>query len=339
MKFKLNFILFLTILFMPSFVTEANESVVPYSIEAVIPNNQVDQGSTYFDIEMEKGETQKLEVVVYNSSDEPITIEAQANSATTNSNGLIIYDAVDLVPHDSMSHPFAEIATIAEYKIEIEPQSQETVTITVEAPDESFDGLILGGLYFSQEADESEEDSGVQIQNQYSYALAVQIREAGNDNDVEPELDLLSLEAGLINHRTGLQTSFVNTAPTIIGGLEFTGDVYAEGSEEPLYTRTVKDFNIAPNSEFNFPVMFENQGLEAGDYVFKGTASNGDHEWSFEEMFTIEAEAAEEANDEAVEIEEEEIENEWMMPVLIGLGVLVVLLLVTIIYLLVKRRK
>lgn len=337
MKLKISLILILSTLFIPSFITQANDSIVPYSVEAIIPDNQVNNGVTYFDIEMNQGETQDLEVIVYNSSAESVTVEAQANSATTNGNGLIIYDAVDLTPHKSMRHPFAEIATIDGDKIEIEPQSQETVTITVEAPAESFDGFILGGLYFSQEADESEEDSGVQIQNQYSYALAVQIREAGNDNDVEPELELLSLEAGLINHRTGLQTSFVNTAPTIIGGLEFTGDVYAEGSEEPLYTRTVEDFNIAPNSEFNFPVMFENQSLEAGDYVFKGTAKNDDNEWSFEDVFTIEAEAAEEANDEAVEIEEEE--NDWVMTVLLIMAGLIILLLIVILYLVLKRRR
>ena len=83
--------------------------------------------------------------------------------------------------------------------------------------------------------------------------------------------------------------------------------------------------------------MFENQKLEPGDYVFKASARNRDHEWSFEEVFEITAEAAEKANDEAVEIEEEE--NTWMMPVLIALGALVVVLLAVVIYLLVRRRK
>lgn len=337
MKFKISFLIILITLFIPSFITQANEDAVPYSIEAVIPTNQVNEDVTYFDIEMEQGGSQQLEVVVYNSSDEPVTIETHANSATTNSNGLIIYDAVDLIPHDSMEYPFADIAAIKQEKVEVGPQSQETVTVTVEAPDEPFDGLILGGLYFTQEAVDSGEESSVQIQNQYSYALAVQIREASNDNQINPELELTSLEAGLINHRTGLQTSFVNTTPTLIGDLEFTGNVYAEGSGESLYTRTVENFNIAPNSEFNFPVMFDNHSLEAGEYVFKGTAKNDGNEWDFEETFTIEAEAAEIANDEAVEIEEGE--NQWMMPLLIGLGVLVVLLLATVIYLLIRRKK
>jgi hypothetical protein len=339
MKVKLIFLILLIFTFLPTVQIKADESIVSYSVEAVIPENQVDNGVTYFDIEMNQGQSQDLEVIIYNSSDEPITVEAHANSATTNSNGLIIYDAADLIPHESMEHPFSEVATIEESEIEIEPESHETVTITVEAPDESFDGIILGGLYFTQEVEESDDEASLQIQNQYSYALAVQIREAGNDNTLSPELELMSVEAGLINHRTGLQTSFANTASALIGDLEFTGSVYAEGADEPLYSRTVEDFNIAPNSEFNFPVMFDNQSLGAGDYVFKGTAGNDAHQWSFEEVFTIEAEAAEEANDDAVEIVEDGNNNEWMMPVLIGLGMLVVLLLTAVIYLLIRRKK
>ncbi|MCC4722267.1 DUF916 and DUF3324 domain-containing protein [Salinicoccus sp. RF5] len=337
MKRKWFLLIFLSLLLLPSLTAQADDGVVPYSVEAVIPENQVDQGVTYFDIEMEQGERQELEVIVYNSSDEPITVEARANAAATNSNGLIIYDAAEEKPHESMLHPFNEITSIEQGEVEIGPNSQETVTVTVDAPNEPFDGTILGGLHFIQKQEASESEASLQIENRYAYALAVQIREAGNDTVVEPVLEFLSLEPGLINHRTGLQTQFANTAPKLIGGIEFEGSIYPEGSDEPIHTRTVEDFSIAPNSQFNFPVMFEDQKLEPGDYVFRAFVSNSEHEWTFEEVFEITAEAADKANDEAVEIEEEE--NTWMMPALIALGALVVVLLAVVIYLLLGRRK
>ena len=253
MKRKRFLLIFLSLLFVPSLTAQADDGVVPYSVEAVIPENQVDQGVTYFDIEMEQGESQELVVIVYNSSDEAITVEARANTATTNSNGLIIYDAAEETPHESMLHPFNEIASIEQGEVEIGPNSQETVTVTVEAPNEPFDGIILGGLHFIQKEEKSESDASLQIENRYAYALAVQIREAGNDTVVEPALEFLSLEPGLINHRTGLQTQFANTSPMLIGDIEFEGTIYAEGSDEPIHTRTVEDFSIAPNSQFNFP--------------------------------------------------------------------------------------
>ena len=315
---------------------------VPYSVQGVLPENQVNSNVSYFDIEMEQGQEQELEVIVYNSSDEDITVEVANNSAVTNSNGLIVYDGLPEGEelHESMIYPFSEISSIESPTIDVAAGEQETVTVKVEAPDDEFDGVILGGLYFSlepEEGEEEEEEENVMIQNRYSYALAVQIQETGNDNTVEPNIEMLSVDPGIINYRTGLQSEFVNTSPMIVG-LEIEGSVYEAGEEEPLYTRTEEDFTVAPNSKFKFPVMYDNQRLEPGDYVFRANASNGEEAWEFEEEFEVTEEIADEANEEAVELAEEE-DYSLLMYLVIGLVVLVAVLLIVVIYLLRKRKK
>lgn len=316
---------------------QAQDGVVPYSVEAVIPENQVNDEASYFDIEMEPGQSQNLEVVIYNSSDETITVNVENNFATTNSNGLIVYDQSDDEPHESMLYPFNEISSLDNQEVEVPPNEQKTVTINVQAPENSFDGVILGGLFFQMEMDDSEEEQNVQIQNRYSYALAVQIRETGNDNTVEPNLEFMEASPGIINHRTGLQTQFVNTTPIIIDGLEITGSVYEEGSEEAIYTRMEEEFTVAPNSKFNFPIMYDNQRLESGDYIFRATANDGSREWEFEEEFEVTEEDADQANEEAVELEEED--NSWLIYLVIGLAVVILLLLIIIIMLVNRRKK
>lgn len=317
---------------------QPNDGVVPYSVQGVLPENQVNPNVSYFDIEMEQGQEQELEVIVYNSSDEDITVEVSNNSAVTNSNGLIVYDGLPEGEelHESMTHPFSEISSIESPTVDVAAGEQETVTVKVEAPGEEFDGVILGGLYFSLEPTEAEDEESVMIQNRYSYALAVQITEEGNDNASEPNMEMLEVDPGIINYRTGLQTEFVNTSPMIVG-LEIEGSVYEAGEEEPLYTRTEEDFTVAPNSKFNFPVMYDNQRLEAGDYVFRASASNGEETWEFEEEFEVTEEIADEANEEAVELAEEE--NSILMYLVIGLGVLVAILIIVVVYLLIKRKK
>lgn len=317
----------------------ASDGSVPYSVQGVLPENQVNSNVSYFDIEMEQDQTQELEVIVYNSSDEDITVEVSNNSAYTNSNGLIVYDELpgDEELHKSMSHPFSEISSIESPTIDIAAGEQETVVVTVKAPDEAFDGVILGGLYFSLAPEDNEDAESVTIQNRYSYALAVQIQETGNDNEVEPNIEMLGVDPGIINHRTGLQTEFVNTSSMIIG-LEIEGSVYEEGSDEALYTRTDEDFTVAPNSMFKYPLMYDNHRLEPGNYVFRANATNGDEAWEFEEEFEVTEEIADEANEEAVELAEEE-DNTLLMYLVIGLGVLVAILLIVVIYLLRKRKK
>lgn len=236
-----------------------------------------------------------------------------------------------------MTHPFSEISSIESPTVDVAAGEQETVTVKVTAPDEAFDGTILGGLYFSLEPEETDDAESVTIQNRYSYALAVQITEEGNDNEIEPNIEMLEVDPGIINYRTGLQTEFVNTVPMIVG-LEIEGSVYEAGTEEPLYTRTEEDFTVAPNSKFKFPVMYDNQRLEPGDYVFRASASDGEKTWEFEEEFEVTEEIAEEANEEAVELAEEE-DNSLLMYLVIGLGVLVAILIIVVLYLLVKRKK
>ena len=287
---------------------------------------------------MEPGVDQTLEVTVYNSSDEEITVNVNNTIATTNSNGLIVYDGLEegQKPHESMENPFSDISEIDNNKITVPAGGQEIVKVKVNAPEESFDGVILGGLYFTLEPDENEDEGSVAIQNRYSYALAVQIREADNETEVKPDISLLSVEPGIVNYRTGLQTEFVNTTPMIIGGLTFEGSVFEENGEEAIYTHTVEDFVIAPNSQFNFPVMYENHRLEAGTYTFKATVSNEDNDWDFEQQFEVTDEMADEANEAAVELAEDE--NSWLIYAVAGLALTVVLLLVILVIVL-KRKK
>lgn len=325
-------------MFLPLTV-HANDGSVPYSVQGVLPENQVDSNVSYFDIEMEQNQTQELEVIIYNSSDEDITVEVSNNSAYTNSNGLIVYDELpeNEELHETMTYPFSEISTIESPIVDVPAGQQETVVVTVESPDEAFDGVILGGLYFSLAPEDNEDAESVTIQNRYSYALAVQIQETGNDNEVEPNIEMLSVEPGIINHRTGLQAEFVNTSSMIIG-LEIEGSVFEEGSDEVLYTRTDENFTVAPNSKFKFPVMYDNHRLEPGNYVFRANATNGEETWEFEEKFEVTEEIANEANEEAVELAEEE-DNSLLIYLVIGLGLLVAILLIVVIYLLRKHKK
>lgn len=331
------FTFFIILLIFP-ITAQANENAVPYSVEAVLNDDQINNDVSYFDIGVEPGEELELEVIVYNSSEEDITVNVANTTAYTNSNGLISYDGEGLEPHDSMKYPFSEISSLKSDTVEVPALGQETVTVKVEAPVESFDGIILGGLHFSLEPEETESGEGVTIQNRYAYVLGVKIQERGNDKQVESEIILNNINPGIINYRTGLQTEFANTTPVIINGITFEGSVYEEGSDEPLFTRTVEDFSIAPNSTFNFPVMYDNHRLEAGDYVFRAAVSNEEHSWEFEEAFEVDEETADEANEEAVELVEEE-DNSLLMYLVIGLGILVTILVVVVAYLVVKRKK
>ncbi|EPH64231.1 hypothetical protein D931_01725, partial [Enterococcus faecium 13.SD.W.09] len=90
---------------------------------------------------------------------------------------------------------------------------------------------------------------------------------------------------------------------------------------------------MAPNSNFNFPISLEGDRFRSGNYVLELTAKSGDNEWSWTREFTIDADDARKLNREDVMIDNSP--NWWMIGVLILLTLLVVILL----YLALKKRR
>ena len=68
---------------------------IGYYVRAVLPDNQISNNLSYFDLRMQPGQSQTLEVEVVNESDKVITVDLAAVSASTNRNGII--EGVNLI--------------------------------------------------------------------------------------------------------------------------------------------------------------------------------------------------------------------------------------------------
>lgn len=267
----------------------AQDNDVSFGVRAILPENQANDGVTYFDIEMKPGQVQELEVVISNTSDEPIKVAVSSNTATTNQNGVISYDGSITDRSETMEHDFTEISKVEESPVEVPANSEESIFVEVTAPEESFDGQILGGLHFLLINEEDVGSEGVSISNQFAYVIGVNIIEEGNDFKVLPEVELVGVTSGLVDHQRGLMAVFSNNAPILVSKLEFVGGVYRQGEDEALQTRELPIFSMAPNSYFGVPLYFEgNQPLEPGGYIYKAVFKNDDYSWEFEQEFVIE---------------------------------------------------
>ena len=127
----------------------AQEGDVEFSVKAIIPDNQIDTKKSYFDLRMQPKQKQEIETILYNSSDEEITINISVHNATTNQNGLIVYEQ-DAKIDPSLKVPLNTIVTVSDQKITIPAYRSKTITATIEMPDDEFDGMILGGLHLKK---------------------------------------------------------------------------------------------------------------------------------------------------------------------------------------------
>ncbi|WP_088809634.1 MULTISPECIES: DUF916 and DUF3324 domain-containing protein [Listeria] len=318
------------ILFAPNITAHAED--VDYSVQAIIPENQIDKKQGYFDLRMQPLMEQRLQVKVFNSSNHEIKVKQDVTYASTNKSGMIDYSKKSLKKADeSLKVPLPKIAEVIEDNITIPANSFKDVWINVKMPKESFDGIILGAVEFTQVNEEVDDkkESGLSIENEYSYVVGIQLSETAKK--IEPNLNLLNVKAGLDNYRTSVSAVLQNDQPVILDHLSVDAKVYKKGENKVLHETAKTDLKMAPNSNFGYAIDWENQPLEEGTYVLKLKADNGSETWNFTKEFKI-GNDAKDLNKKAVDVEKNYL---WWW--IIG-GALAIAIVLLIIWFIVRRK-
>ena len=313
------------------FTVYAQEDHVGYSVQASIPENQLDTKHSYFDLMMKPNQEQTLETTIFNNENEEINVRVSVYNAATNSNGLVVYEEQEEID-TSLKTPLTEILTVKEDIVTIPAGESKIVTAELVMPEEEYDGIILGGLHFEKMMDEEETTEGVSIQNKYAYVIGVQLSE--NDHEVFPDLQLKSVEPKLVNHRTAVVANIQNSKPMLMNDMTMHAKVYEKGKNETLKEKQQENIHMAPNSNMNVTIDWENEALKPGDYLLKVHATHDSETWEWEEEFTIEKSEATTLNKDAVELEDNGISYLWFA---VGIAILIMIILGLLFY--IKRLK
>ncbi|MGX7150249.1 DUF916 and DUF3324 domain-containing protein [Enterococcus ureasiticus] len=315
----------------------ASAEEMSFSVEAKLPENQRDKSKTYFDLRVKPGETQELEVELKNNTDKDVTVQTKANTAITNDNGVIDYGAVDPKLDKTLAYPFGKLAKV-DPEVQLAPKETKLLKVQVALPSETFNGIILGGLHFTQKEEKAGEnkESGVQIENKFAYVIGVRLSE--NDDEVKPELQLTGAKAGQRNYRNNVLGTLQNPTPRILGNMTVTADVFAINNQEaPVFHNKQENLNMAPNSSFNYGIPTANKPFKAGKYILKMAVEAAGEKWEFEKEFEIKEDEAKKLNDDAVELAEED--SDYTLYFIIGGAVFGVVIIGLIIWMIRQRKK
>lgn len=311
------------------------DDALSFTISVKPVENQIDKKATYYDLLVEPNMKQNLTVIVSNSGDKVKKIKVTPTNAITNQNGLIDYSPQEeSYKYDpTLKHPFTSLVGQAQ-TIDVQPNEQKDVVFNLQMPAEEFNGTILGGFVAElvDEKTDSKASEGVNIVNKFQLVKAVRLKE--NDTSVSPELKLNDVKPVLVSYRTAVTANLQNIEPVMFGKLSIDAKITKKGQTEVLKSRKAENLEMAPNSNFDFPISWENDPLDPGTYTLNLVAKSGEKEWKFTKDFTIEGEESQKLNKEAVELKEKE--TPWLLYLLIAI---VVLLVVIILLLLLKKRK
>lgn len=334
MKKSLRFLTIVLLLLIGLYPSEkakaqSSDERVGFSVQAILPENQRDTGVTYFDLFVEPNQTQTIQVEIFNHQNTPIEVEVTPTTASTNQNGLIVYEPQETYD-ESLTYVVSDLMNLKANTVLISANDSQVVTVELEIPENPFEGFLLGGLHFEKQLSEEEGEMGVQIRNRYSYLIAVQLTQ--DEAQLPPNLEFVHVEPALVNYRTAVVANIQNDQPNILGNVSITGEVYEFGDDEPIKISKLEDVSFAPNSTMEFVIDWENRYLEPGDYELKLLAESGEEKWEWHESFSISNEQAQ-LSEQAVELEQ----SSWLTPQLFL--IVIVLLILVILYLIYRLRK
>lgn len=249
-------------------IVNASEDEAGFYVSANLPKNQLDDSASYFDLEMKPEQKQTISVDIYNEKSKEMKISVYAANASSNSNGIIDYTKQG-IKDNTLVFPFEEIAMLENPVVKIPASSKETVNIELNMPKDEYEGIILGGLVFTEVADKKENENvtSMSIDNTISYALAIKLSE--KDTPVEIDLSLDNVEAKTINYEPVIVHDIRNSAMSMSTKMDINVEISHEETGKTVFSHEDSDLSIAPNSLMPYSVSLKGKNIEAGDYVSK----------------------------------------------------------------------
>lgn len=334
-----------------------------FTVRSIIPENQIGDDQGYYNLLMENGAQQEIATVLTNTSDKPITIDISFSRATTNGNGLAIYDTTSEKKHTALTHNIEDCVQIPEKEVTLAPYAQATVKSVVTMPHDDVTGVLAGGFTFKQKSsgEHNANKSDVSIANEFRYILALVMQQ--NTLPITPELKLQNIYADQVNARNVISAKLDNISPTYIKDMTISATVKGLTNKKLSYSYTADNMKMAPNSDFSFKVPLTKQGdqkvpiapsLKPGKYKVSmtiysqknengsfqkpatdgGKPTNYTYKWQFEKEFIIPKSVATKLNKSSKKMLAPKTNN-WLVILLL---IIILALLILIGYLKYNRK-
>ena len=260
-----------------------------FTVMPELPDNQRNNGNSYFDLKVSPGQQQVIEITISNRSESEILVLVEVITASTNGSGGINYTSKGDILDESLKYSFEDIATIPESHYAVPAEGSIQVPISLNIPEDPFDGTILGSIRVLREATEEERAAAGAIVNQYAYVTAVRLVQDEIAADaIVPDFALGEVTAQLVNYRAAITANVRNPLPIVIKEASASAKVFPKGEKEAIFEQSMAVVDFAPNSIFPFSLVDEaGYGIAAGDYTALITIEYKGESWLFERDFTI----------------------------------------------------
>lgn len=277
------FLLFSILIFHFDIAVQA-DSVDGLAMQPIYPNNQIAKNGI-LNPKVVPGSTQNLSFNVINLSNSKQNIEVMPNTAVTTNGPGISYAFSQYDYDSSMKYKFRDLASPKHMSIELAPRKVTKITFRVKVPKRHFNGLIMGAFYIKTNQESITNAHGTTINNRYSYAMPVALKEE-NTRSV-PKLTLGRVRSIIVNHSPYVESTVYNKKAALIYQMDVKTNI-TDSNGKTIYHDFHNGSSVAPNTKFTLTNGIQRDALKPGTYhiriVFDGKS---DGKWILEKNFTV----------------------------------------------------
>lgn len=268
----------------------AEDNVSPIIVEPIYPDNQVKSVQGYFRLIVKPNQQQTIHLRVLNQSNAERKIMIQPANGFTNPVGGMLYsdtlesnksilleDAIKLTPYLHMEYE----------EMTLKPKEEKEIAIDISVPNKD-EGTILGAVKLILEGDPAknsvelnEGEANFVLKTETVYAVAIQL---DLPKTTTPNFSLG--DAGFNSNGPVVYTEMTNDAQLIQENISGEYRV-ADSQGNQLFAGEIPPFKMAPKSQIQYPIMWNYEKLEQGDYKLYVKLNVNNEDVTVENDFTI----------------------------------------------------
>lgn len=334
MKINKKYLFFFLIpfLFLINYQTAFAVKGEALSVKPIYPANQEGGETGFFNLRVTPGEQLTVALELRNDSTEEVKVNLTALQASTSDAGVIAYND-DKTVDASTKHPFKDIVSLEKDKITIPASSSETIKIGLAIPTDSYSGKLVGGITVLEDRNLTADEKKQSVVNEFQYAIPIVLFE--NDDVVEPEIELITIEPGLRNFRPFIEATLRNSSFININKMTIDSTIINRKTNKTLITRKELNYQMAPTSSFNFGFDLQNSNVVAGEYLAEFNIVADGKSFNLKKAFSISKATAEEINSQNLYSDDSGRLPIW---VIIVIAILAIFIIGIIIFFVIKRK-
>lgn len=264
-----------------------SNNAAEFTISPVYPREQKEDDAGYFDLNVKKSTTVPVKVKISNlNKNQDIEYLIKVGNATTNDNGTINYTNFKNKKDTTAKYQLTDFISKTELKqkVTVKAGSSSEVTVNLKVPKQKFPGMIAGGIYVERLTNAYvDEKSGMNTRNHFSMTLPIILTEQAKVKRIaKMELDKVTVKNG-----PKITAKLHNVKPVMFGKLSIDSKITKKNRSTVLVHKKVNNYQVAPNSSFDYLVSDSSNQLGAGKYTLDMHLQSGKRKWHLVKDFVI----------------------------------------------------